>query len=287
MAIYGAVSMYESGASFGQIVAVTALNIGISSMTGDPTGASGAWQIVGGSFAAGVSSAMTTAMMGGSGLGGSFLNGMAWSAASAAASMAVAGLVALSQKTAAEQQGDLAGYGRDDFDGTMLAKSRSSGSDTPTDPLDGNVRIKAAGSDRQAVRSALKDILNSTDDGAKTRASFVLRKLEAADIPTNVSLDPTKLYSSVVPHVNAEGSITSVDLTVGTMGLAKGPNVFPDGSIARLDTVLAHELPHAYGYIYEGGVSMSEVRAMMIENQYRASRGYEFSNPCTGRGYCN
>jgi hypothetical protein len=47
-----------------------------------------------------------------------------------------------------------------------------------------------------------------------------------------------------------------VDLTVGAMGLAKGPNVFPDGSIARLDTVLSHELPHAYGYIYEGGVSM-------------------------------
>jgi hypothetical protein len=185
------------------------------------------------------------------------------------------------------QQGDLAGYGRDDFDGTMLAKSRSSGSDTPTDPLDGNVRIKAGGSDRRAVRAALEDILNSTDDGAKTRASFVLRKLEAADVPTNISLDPSKLNSSVAPHFDAGGNVTSVDLTVGTLGLAKGPNVYPDGSIARLDTLLSHELSHSYGYIYESGVSMSEVRAMMIENQYRASRGYEFSNPCTGRGYCN
>ena len=70
-------------------------------------------------------------------------------------------------------------------------------------------------------------------------------------------------------------------------GLAKGPNFYPDGSIARLDTLLSHELPHVYGLIYENGVPMSELRAMTIENQYRASKGYEYSDPCIGRGYCD
>jgi len=183
------------------------------------------------------------------------------------------------------ENGDIQ-QGGGDMDGMMLAKN-SSGLDTPIDPLAGNVRIMASGSDRKAVRAALLDILTSQYDGSRTRAAFVLGKLEAADIPTNISLDPTKLYSSETPNRNSEGQITSVDLVIGGLGLAKGPNLYPDGSIARLDTLLSHELPHVYGLIYESGVSMSESRAMIIENQYRASKGYEYSNPCVGRGYCD
>ena len=176
--------------------------------------------------------------------------------------------------------------GGDEGDGALYAKN-SSGLDTPMDPLAGNVRIMASGSDRKAVRAALLDILTSEYDGSRTRAAFVLGKLEAANIPTNISLDPVRLYSSETPNLSSEGNITSVDLVIGGMGLAKGPNVYPDGSIARLDTLLSHELPHVYGLIYENGVPMNESRAMTIENQYRASKGYEYSAPCIGRGYCD
>jgi hypothetical protein len=181
-------------------------------------------------------------------------------------------------------EGSEAGYG--EGEGALYAKN-SSGLDTRADPLEGNVRIMASGSDRKAVRAALLDILTSEYDGSRTRAAFVLGKLEAAKIPTNISLDPSKLYSSETPNRDSEGNLTSVNLVIGGLGLAKGANLYPDGSISRLDTLLSHELPHVYGLIYENGVSMSESRAMTIENQYRASRGYEYSDPCAGRGYCN
>jgi hypothetical protein len=140
--------------------------------------------------------------------------------------------------------------------------------------------MTASSDDRARINKAFNSIRTSKNEkGESTFAAFVLKKLESATIPTDVKLNPTSLYSQARETRDSGGKVTAVTVTIGVLGLAAGPNRYPDGSIARLDTVLVHEFAHTYGFVFENGVGLSNARAMKIENEYRSSQGYEQSDP--------
>ena len=140
--------------------------------------------------------------------------------------------------------------------------------------------VNRAGGDAPIVSSALYAIRTSrnVDTGARTMAAFQLLRLEGENRPTIIRVDPSLLYGEPFEKRDAKGNVLSVTVLIGKLGLAQGPNRYPDGSIARWDTMMCHELAHTYGFMFENSVGLSEERALNVENEYRASQGYEQSN---------
>jgi hypothetical protein len=102
-------SVEVQGASFGQAVLSTAVSAGAGYLAGTAvSGLQGAWGIVGGAVAGGVSACMTQVVLTGQfdgSLGYTFLNGAAWGALSGAIAYAKQGAPQVTQASAEEQQG--------------------------------------------------------------------------------------------------------------------------------------------------------------------------------------